>query len=63
VPESWSHDVAAALVAVVLTIGIIILAVLELEIPSELGTSETVAITWLFIRSAQAAEQAKLNGS
>lgn len=51
------QDLAASLVAVSLALGVILLGALERPIPSEVSTSLGAAITWLFVRSTQQAEQ------
>jgi len=51
------QDLAASLVAVALAFGVILLGALERPIPSEVSTSLGAAITWLFVRSTQQAEQ------
>jgi len=49
------QDLAATLVSLLLSGGIIALAVLQLEIPEGLWGAEGAVITWLFVRSTQAA--------
>jgi len=51
------QDLAASIVAVALVGGVILIGVLEKPIPSEMATSLGAAITWLFVRSTQQAEQ------
>jgi len=51
------QDIAACIVAVILMAGLIVLAVLDKEIPPEMGIASGSAITWLFVRSAQVAEK------
>jgi len=51
------QDIAATVVAVLLTLGVIVLAVLTRPIPAELGPSLGAAMTLLFVRSAQMAAQ------
>ncbi len=51
------QDFAASIVAVALVVGVILLSVLQDPIPSEIATSLGAAITWLFVRSTQQAEQ------
>jgi len=57
------QDVAACIVAVVIVIGIVVLALFSRPIPPELGIASGSAITWLFVRTTQAATyQAQRNG-
>jgi len=51
------QDLAASIVAVSLTLGLILLSALAVDIPSEMSTSLGGAITWLFVRSTQQAER------
>jgi len=53
------QDFAASVVAVALVLGVIGLGLLDRQIPSELSTSLGAAITWLFVRSTQQAEQSR----
>jgi len=55
------QDATAALVSVVIILGVVVLAVLERPIPPELGPPLGGAVTWLFIRSAQTT--GKVNGT
>jgi len=50
------QDYAAASVAIVLTVGTVVLGYAERPIPSEMSTSLGAAITWLFVRSVQQAQ-------
>jgi len=50
------QDIAAAIVAIVVIAGEVALAMLHIEIPSELGTAQGAVLTWLFMRSAQQTE-------
>jgi len=45
------NDVAAAIVAVILAVGLVILAVLAAPIPDALSMATGSATTWLFLRS------------
>ena len=56
------QDLAAAIVAGVLVLGILGLALLDRRIPAELSTALGSATTWLFVRSVTHAE-ARRNGS
>lgn len=56
------QDIAATVVAVVLTVGVTILGFYEKPIPGEMGSGLGAAITWLFVRSAQQAERERTNG-
>ena len=42
------QDLAAALAALVLAVGVVLLAVLESPVPDILGFSLTASLTWLF---------------
>jgi len=48
-------DVTAAAVALTLTLGVVLLAFLERPVPLEMATALGSAISWLFLRSAEAA--------
>jgi len=47
------QDAASAIVAVILSLGIVVLAALKIEVPGALASAEGTAIGWLFVRSAQ----------
>jgi len=51
------QDLAASIVSISLVLGVIALAAMQVPIPSEMATSLGAAITWLFVRSTQQAEQ------
>lgn len=53
------QDAAALIVSLVLVLGLVGLAALGKQIPAEIATANGAAITWLFVRSAQVAEQHK----
>jgi len=56
----WTlQDAAAALVSIILAVAVAALSLLSIEIPSALATGMGAAISWLFIRSAQAANGVK----
>lgn len=50
------QDLAAAASAFVITVGVVILGLLQLPVPDALSTAQGASITWLFMRSAQQAE-------
>jgi len=58
-PHKWPvQDVTAAMVALLLVAAVSGLALLDRPIPSELSVALGSAVTWLFVRSTQVAEQA-----
>lgn len=57
------QDAAAALVAVILSLGIVYLSAVHVEIPQALATSEGSAIAWLFVRSAQEGAKSMVHGN
>jgi uncharacterized membrane protein AbrB (regulator of aidB expression) len=59
-----AQDIAAALVSLILTIGVVYLSTAEIEIPSTLTAALMACIGWLFGRSADvAATKRKANGN
>jgi len=46
-------DVAAMMVSIILTVGVVLLSVLEIDIPAEMSGPLGAATTWLFVRSVQ----------
>lgn len=56
----WGHlqDIGAIVVAVTLSLGVLVLAFYQVEIPGEISTALGSAVTWLFVRSVQAGAQA-----
>jgi len=52
-PEFNVQDVAAAIVATILTIGVVVLAIKGNDVPGAYATALGNAISWLFIRSIQ----------
>jgi len=51
------QDIAAALTTVILILGLVALSFLEKEIPDAMNGALGASTTWLFIRSAAAAER------
>jgi len=47
------QDAAAALVAIILAMGVVVLAVLDHDIPPEIAGPLGASTTWLFVRSVQ----------
>lgn len=47
------QDVAAAIVAIILTAGVVVLAIKSQDVPGAYATALGNAISWLFIRSIQ----------
>jgi len=56
--SGWTiQDAAAALVSVIIAVGVVTIAILGRDMPPSLVGMGATAMTWLFMRSAQQSEQ------
>jgi len=56
------HDQAAAIVSILIVLGVVVLSVLSRPVPSGLELALGSSITWLYVRSAAAVGKDVLNG-
>jgi len=49
------HDHVAGFSAAIVVVGTVVMGILQIPIPSEYAATQGAAVTWLFVRSVQAA--------